>query len=173
MILKKEFYFIRHGQTDHNISLDKIDHSDISLNATGRMQALYIAPRLNQFSFQTICCSPFKRAKETKELLFPKIEHQEILDLGECRAEIWNNMTLFGKEAYNKGSSIVRNFLDQVKRGLNQALEHSEPILIIAHGGTHWAICYWMNIEDHNWIIDNCQPVHFSINQERWKAKLI
>ena len=39
MILKKEFYFVRHGQTDYNISKDRkdLDHPfDITLNDTGR-----------------------------------------------------------------------------------------------------------------------------------------
>jgi len=174
MILKQEFYFVRHGQTDHNKSIVKTDHGDISLNATGRTQALNIAPILNQLSFQTICCSPLKRAKETKELLTPGREHQEILDLGECTAEIWDGMTSLGKDAFNKGSSTVRNFLEQAKNGLNQALQHPGPVLVVAHGGIHWAICYWMGIQDHNWIIDNCQPVHFSIdNVGKWGAKIL
>lgn len=174
MILKQEFYFVRHGQTDHNKSIVKINHGDISLNALGRSQALDIAPLLNHFSFQTICCSPLKRAKETKEILTPGREHQEILNLGECTAEIWNGMTSLGRDAFNKGSLTVRNFLEQAKDGLNQALQYPGPVLVVAHGGIHWAICYWMDIEDHNWIIGNCQLVHFSVNNlSQWQAKIL
>jgi broad specificity phosphatase PhoE len=175
MILKKEFYFVRHGQTDYNNPLIKTDPGDFSLNATGRMQALNLAPLINQLSFHTICCSPLKRAKETKELLIPDREHQEIHDLRECTAEIWNTMTSLGKDALSKGSSSIKDFLEQAKNGLNQALKHPGPVLIIAHGGIHWAMCYWMNIEDHDWIIDNCKPVHFSISQnpDRWIARLL
>lgn len=72
MILKRDFYFIRHGQTDHNQSLAKTDHGDISLNRNGKEQAQSIASIACQIPLQTICCSPLKRAKETKELLLPE-----------------------------------------------------------------------------------------------------
>lgn len=175
MIAKKEFYFVRHGQTEHNISFAKTDHTDISLNATGRTQALNAAPLIQQLPFQTICCSPLKRAKETKELLTPGREHQEIHDLGECTAEIWSAMISLGIHALDKGSSAVRNFLERTKNGLNQALRYPGPVLIVAHGGIHWAVCYWLNIQDYDWIIDNCKPVHFSINanSDQWEANPI
>lgn len=175
MFLKKDFVFVRHGQTNHNLSTYKMDHGDISLNATGRMQALKIAPIIQNYAFQTICCSPLKRAKETKDLLISGKDHQEILDLGECTSDIWNSMIHLDTDAFKKGPIIVRDFLNRVKDGMNQALKYPGPTLIVAHGGTHWAICYWLNIENHNWIIDNCQPVHFfcTQNPDKWTARLL
>ena len=70
MITKKEFYFVRHGQTDHNVmeGKDKGDHpADIPLNAVGRNQALLIEPTIALLPVQTICASPLKRVQETKE----------------------------------------------------------------------------------------------------------
>lgn len=174
MILKKEFYFVRHGQTDYNISLIKINHADVPLNATGRKQALSIAPSVNRLPFKTICCSPLKRAKETKELLVPDQNHEEIEDLSECTSQIWGEMTSLGSLAFDEGSLVVKNFLERAKNGIHQALKNEGPVLIVAHGGIHWAICYWMNIQEHNWIVDNCRPVHFFINEaNQWKAKYV
>lgn len=175
MIPKKDFYFIRHGQTDHNKSLTKTDHGDISLNLIGKEQARNIAPLVSQIPLQTICCSPLKRAKETKELMLPEREHIELDALGECTAQIWSEMTSLHADAYRKGSLVTRNFLQRVKHGLNQALEQIGPVLIVAHGGVHFAICHWMNIPGHSWVIDNCQLVHFSTDKstDEWKAELL
>lgn len=57
MILKKEFYFVRHGQTDYNIAKHKkdLDHPiDIPLNDTGRTQAKLIEPLVAVLPIQTI-----------------------------------------------------------------------------------------------------------------------
>lgn len=61
MILQKEFYFIRHGQTDHNKSAPKIDHEDISLNDIGWQQANEIESIIAALPIKTICFSPLKR----------------------------------------------------------------------------------------------------------------
>lgn len=174
MILKKEFYFVRHGQTDHNKQAAKTDHEDISLNQTGVEQARSLSPLIHGLSLGTICCSPMKRAKETKELLAPHFLSLEIADLGECTARIWHEMVSLGPQAHFQGSAIVKSFFEQVKRGVNRALENEGPVLIVAHGGVYWVLCSWMEIEEHSWLIDNCQPVHFSWSDSgKWKAKLL
>ncbi len=173
MILKKEFYFVRHGQTDHNKQLAKTDHGNISLNDTGRNQAISIAPLLG--SFRSIYCSPLQRAKETKELIAPLVPYFEREDLGECTAKIWTEMTSLGSLAISQGSEEVKRFLEQVKRGVNWVLsQEGTPSLIVSHGGVHWAICCLMEIHDHEWMVDNCRPVHFFQNEQgEWSAKTL
>ncbi len=174
MILKKEFYFVRHGQTDYNLRIIKVNHEDVPLNETGRKQALDASSLALQLPIQTICCSPFKRAKETKELLLPNREHLEFSELGECTPQIWKEMTSLGLDAFKKGSSEVKNFLERVKNGVNLSLEQKGPILIVAHGGVHFGICFWMNIEGYSWVIDNCKLAHFSLNKKHdWQAALL
>ncbi|MGD2169517.1 MAG: histidine phosphatase family protein [Chlamydiota bacterium] len=173
MIPDKEFYFIRHGQTNYNKSLTKVDHADISLNLTGKKQAIQCAPLIKKLPIQTICCSPLKRAKETKELLLPKSKHTESSDLGECTAQVWKEMTSLQSHAYTQGSSSVKEFLDRIQQGLNFALKQQGPVLIVSHGGVHWGICFWLQIRNHNWTVDNCLPVHFSMNEDTWIAKLL
>ena len=60
IIHKKEFYFIRHGQTDDNIFHCKVDHDDVSLNTTGFQQAQNIEPIIANLPIQSICFSPLK-----------------------------------------------------------------------------------------------------------------
>jgi len=174
MILKKDFFFVRHGQTDHNRFLDKVDHEDISLNVIGKEQAKNLAPLIAGLCIQTICCSPLRRAKETKQLLLPNSVHLEINDLGECTSQIWKEMTLLGSKVLISGSETTKCYLHRAKQGINEALSQQGPVLIVAHGGIHWAICCWMGIIEHDWIIDNCQLVHFSINcLGGWQAKIL
>lgn len=175
MILQKEFYFIRHGQTDYNVSSnEKLDHKDVSLNVTGLQQARSIEPLIARLPINSICYSPLKRAQQTKDAVSKRLRafHQEMADLGECSRVVWNDMISYGIDAHCNGPRHVRNFIDRVRNGMNEALSLQGPVLIIAHGGVHWAICCLMGIEDHDWIIDNCLPVHFFLHASgQWKAE--
>ncbi|MBS0656402.1 MAG: histidine phosphatase family protein [Verrucomicrobia bacterium] len=176
MIIKKEFYFVRHGQTDYNASSAKVDHADVSLNTMGLKQAQDIEPIIASLSIKSVCYSPLKRAKETKEILSARLAatQYEIPELGECTSQIWRDMTTYGSDAYESPHTHVKAFMNQVVHGINQALSFEDPVLIVAHGGTHWATCCLMGITDHNWIIDNCLPVHFFIGHDsQWKAQTL
>ncbi len=166
---QREFYFVRHGQTHpHSGS------TDISLNQVGRQQALALKETIAPLPVQTVCFSPLKRAMETKEILMAHLCKQEHLihDLSECSRQVWDEMTSLGSVAYQEGSVAVKGFMNQALRGLYQALSHPDPVLIIAHGGIHWAICYFLEIEDHSWLVENCVPLHFT-NKNGWKAKML
>ena len=172
MIHQREFYFIRHGQTDHNVNKTHADHIDISLNEKGRKQASDIEPIVTSLPIQTVCFSPLKRAKETKEIVTARLQaqHCEIADLTECSGAIWLEMNRLGSDALSKTKGPIQSFLEQAKNGINQALLQPGPVLIIAHGGIHWALCCWMKLE-HEWVIDNCVPVHFFLAKGQWSAK--
>ncbi|MBI2810847.1 MAG: histidine phosphatase family protein [Candidatus Melainabacteria bacterium] len=173
MVLPREFYFVRHGQTEHNLSQEKTDQGDISLNETGLNQARQIAPLIASLSIQTICFSPFKRAKETKDILSKKITapQQEILHLGECGTGVWDEMTSLGPDAQHLANEPVKTFMQNALAGINQALAKPGPVLIVSHGGVHWAMCCFMKV-DHEWAIENCVPIHFSFSNEgKWVAK--
>lgn len=173
MILQKEFYFVRHGQTDYNLLTNGSDHPPhIPLNATGRTQARAIEPVVASLPIKTVCFSPMKRALETKEIITERLlaEHSEIADLGECSGPVWEKMSRLRSQEALFGEEQVSNFVQRVKKGLNMALSQKGPVLIVAHGGVHWAICGLMNILSHDWAIDNCIPVHFSFS-EKWVAK--
>lgn len=177
MILKQEFYFVRHGQTDHNLleGKEKGDHtSDIPLNQTGRDQAVAIEPIIARLPIKTICVSPMKRAQETKNIIVPRLQapHHEIDDLGECNASIWKEMVRLGMYSPIPNAGEVNLFMQRIRKGLNQALSLPGPSLIVAHGGVHWAICCLMNIKAHAWRLENCEIVHFSIDDAgQWIAK--
>lgn len=175
MIIKKEFYFVRHGQTDSNAANLKADHSDEPLNAVGRQQAQRIEPLVASLPVTAICHSPLQRARETKEIVTAKLAlaNYSISLLGECTFQIWNDMTRRGSYIYHHDAVHVQQFMDRVYRGLNEALLLVDgPPLIVAHGGVHWAICTLLAITEHDWLIDNCLPVRFYPDTSGcWKAK--
>lgn len=174
-ILKKEFYFIRHGQTDQNVAgiYVKLDHDDIPLNAVGQQQAHAVEPFIATLPVKAVCHSPLRRAKETKDIVASRLKtpQYEINTLGECSAEIWLDMVALGKSAHVNPPSHVKKFIDNVLDGINSAISKEGPVLIVAHGGIHWALCCVLGIENHDWGIDNCVPVHFSVGEDgRWNA---
>jgi probable phosphoglycerate mutase len=66
----------------------------------------------------------------------------------------------------------VREFLERTYHGFQKALSYEGPVLIVSHGGIHWALCYLMDITDHEWVVDNCLPIHFFIGPDGlWKVK--
>lgn len=174
MITKKEFYFVRHGQTEGNAAAVKQDHGDISLNATGRQQARMIGPIVASLPVQTICYSPLKRAKETRDIVCSGLNapHAEVVKLSECNTQIWLEMTAMGKEAKNASHEPVYSFMQRVVQGINEALAYHGPVLIVAHGGIHWAICCFMEMDQHDWIVDHCIVTHFSVKEDgHWTAR--
>lgn len=179
MILKKEFYFVRHGQTDHNLieAKEKKDHPhDIPLNQNGRNQAKAIEPIIASLPVQVVCTSPMKRAQETKEIITAKLPaaHHQIDDLSECTGLIWKEMSKLGMYSPLPKDGEVRLFMDRIRKGINAALSIPGIPLIVAHGGVHWAACCLMALDEHMWAIDNCTIVHFSISDRgKWTASCL
>lgn len=174
--MKQELYFVRHGQTDHNISEGNLkqDHpEDIPLNPTGRDQARAIEPLIAKLPVKTVCTSPFKRARETQQIITKNLqaEHYSMDHFGECTAQIWRELLNLRNSSLPPVDQNTRQFIERVQEGLKEALALPGPILIIAHGGVHWSICYLMGIQDYNWSIGNCGVAHFSVNERnRWVA---
>jgi uncharacterized phosphatase len=167
MIKKKNFYFLRHGETDFNAGKLIHDDTDIALNETGRNQANLIQPIIAKLPIQTICVSPLRRARETAEIAAAQLNCSMVVveDLRECNSDEWLSMIEY------KFHDNVQIFMQRTLIGINQALAYPDPVLIIAHGGIHWALCHYMNVQDHAKIIDNCVPVHFSVTEKsEWKA---
>lgn len=175
--MKQEFYFIRHGQTDHNASEKHWlrDHpEDIALNALGRSQAENAEPLIASLPVQVICSSPLPRVQETVEIVTPRLKAPRyvIEDLKECSSKIWREMFAWGMYRSLPPEEAAREFIERIQRGMQQALTLPGIPLIIAHGGVHWALCTLLGIEEHPWTIDNCVPVHFSADENgKWQAQ--
>src|SRR5215468_5945554 len=64
----KVVYFVRHGQSEDNVApVFQSPHSPLS--AVGRQQAKRVAERVSHLSFDALLASPYRRAKETADVI--------------------------------------------------------------------------------------------------------
>ena len=62
--IEKTIYFVRHGQSEDNVSL-VFQSTTSPLSEMGIKQADHIAERVSHLSFETLIASPLERAKQT------------------------------------------------------------------------------------------------------------
>ncbi|MBI2589642.1 histidine phosphatase family protein [Candidatus Berkelbacteria bacterium] len=78
---EKVVYFVRHGQSQGNIS-PVFQAPDAPLSEKGGQQAKNIAQRVSKLSFEAIISSPFERAQQTAEeiakMTGKKVEYSEL-----------------------------------------------------------------------------------------------
>lgn len=79
---KREFLFLRHGQTDWNLQGRFQGHSDIPLNETGLAQARRAVERLSGQGIELIISSPLIRALKTAAIIAERIERPIRVDNG-------------------------------------------------------------------------------------------
>ncbi len=149
-ITLRPFIYVRHGQTPWNLENRTQGSADIPLNALGREQAAASAVRLKESgrTIARVCCSPLVRAQETADIIaahlglsvttFDDLREASFGEQeGQARGawlQAWRaGSTPLGGEAY-------RSVLQRVARGLNQALEGSEEVVIVAHLAVYWAV---------------------------------
>ena len=176
-IHKKEFYFVRHGEIDYPLYFSE-NSDEIPLNSNGIRQAEDIKTIIESLPIHTICYSPIRRAQETKNIIARDLSCQQFIveDLSECSLEVWNAMVALETGLLSAEDVICSEVMAFFKRaidGINRALSFPGPVLIVAHGGIHWAMCHHMEIE-HTKKIGNCIPIHFALaNKDQWKANVL
>lgn len=79
---KREFLFLRHGQTDWNLQGRFHGHSDVPLNETGLSQARVAAERLSDQRIDLIISSPLIRALKTAAIIAERIQRPIRVDNG-------------------------------------------------------------------------------------------
>ncbi len=166
-----EFYFVRHGETDHNKFQIHGDTTDVDINETGRRQAAALKEPLYSLTLKKVVSSPHLRAKSTRDIALGDRIRQLNLhvyeELTECTSEIWLNLVEIEKGDEKEPLPNTAEFLDRIKSGLDQILASKEPTLIIAHGGTFWAFCHHLEISASR-NISNCVLVKFTKGAEGW-----
>ncbi len=149
MLHEAEFIFLRHGETDWNLRDVVQGQQDVPLNATGRAQARAARELLARCEVATICSSPLARALETARIV------QAARD---CPLEIIDGLKEFGlgkKEGapngawlrdWQRGAVVPEGaepygrFIERALAAVNEALTRPGPVLIVSHGGVHWAV---------------------------------
>ncbi|MCE5294755.1 MAG: histidine phosphatase family protein [Chlamydiales bacterium] len=168
------FYFMRHAETDHNVYRIYNDAEDIDLNETGKHQAKKAQSLLQPLPLLTVCTSPLLRARRTTEIALENKMVTRIIENGfrECPGMLWKLfLASETRELSEDEWTEVHTFIQETKSALIKALELPGPVLIIAHGGTYWAITHLLKIND-NRKIANCAPVRLSPHGSNdWKSE--
>jgi len=154
-------YFIRHGQTDHNLNKMLAGRCDIELNETGLEQAKESAIKAKDLKIDVIYCSPLTRAKQTC-LEINKYHNVEVIfkeellerDFGKYEScsyssidgdKCWN----YYDNTYNNEIETLENVFNRVNSFLETIIEEYENnnVLIVAHNDIARAIyCYFNGV---------------------------
>ncbi len=168
----QRFFFVRHGQTDANMgNLAAGAGWDIDLNLTGLAQAQQLAESEHIKScldVQTVCVSPMRRALQTAAALgsiikAPVVQIDELREwhLGDWERRSWSELpNLFQPESNPPNGESQSEFAERVAVGLNKALAHPGPVLIVAHGGVWHGIAKILSLPGGS--ITNCELKHVS-----------
>lgn len=151
------FYLIRHGETDWNITGRWQGHADIPLNAAGRAQAERVAQRLEEeaIPFSALYSSDLLRAWDTARAIgdMLSLDPVPVPDLREIDIGWWSGLTraeiavrdLAALEQLDGGADLPRGSAESMtdlyhraSAALDQiAARHAKGnVLIVAHGGT-------------------------------------
>lgn len=144
------FYFLRHGETDHNVHKIYDDFTEIHLNENGKNQALRVQRTFRSIPVATICSSPLLRVQQTKNIVLEnRPVHDVILEeLRECPGALWRLfLAAETRELTLEEWALINEFTQRVKNGLEKALEYNTPILLVAHGGTYWALAHLLQLQ--------------------------
>lgn len=170
------FYFLRHGETDHNAHKIYDDFTEIHLNENGKKQALQVQQIFHSLPVATVCSSPLLRVQQTKSIVLAnKLVHDVVLDeFRECPSNLWRLfLAAETRELTIKEWALINEFTRRVKTGLEKTLQYNAPVLLIAHGGTYWALAHLLQLQG-NRKIGNCIPMYiFPEELEIWKAEPI
>ncbi len=169
MIAQKQFYYVRHGQTDWNLEGRLQGNTNIALNQTGVKQAGEARDMLSGEMIATVCCSPLIRAFKTAEIINQGLNCPIVVleGLRECdfgpyegtRHHHWLNDWLIGNSGLTPPEiERAEDFQIRVIKAINHALDHAGPVLIVAHGGTYRPINSILP-RGERWDLPNCQPV--------------
>lgn len=165
-LIPTPFYYLRHGETDWNKAGLAQGMTDVPLNARGVAQAEAARPALLGLDVKTVCCSPLSRARGTAEIVCRDIAAQIVVidDLAECcwgagegqPKGRWFTDWLNGFDP--PGAESYAAFMTRALAGLNAALRHPGPVLIVGHGGVYWAVQQHGRL-DADGDIPNCVSV--------------
>lgn len=177
-LIKKKFYFLRHGKTDWNNKNLCQGQTDIPLNDEGRKEIELICSLLSKLSFSKIITSPLLRAFQTAEIVqkyfsFPIQTIDEIQERGWGKLEGGASIEMYRVEEEEESFLYPdpkleiepRNaFKNRIVSGINTVLKDNETALIVSHGRVFLVLCEILKIplirQIPNGIIIECNPLN-------------
>ena len=162
----KEFYFLRHGETDWNRNSLAMGQTDIPLNERGILQAKNVALFLKNIEIASVAASPLIRARYTAEIVADKRPITMVDDFKEASWGImeakpigdgaWINNWRNGGAIEN--GELYSVFAKRIINGLNKVLALPTPVLIVSHGVVYWVISHALQLPAMD--LKNCSLIY-------------
>ncbi|QCE33308.1 histidine phosphatase family protein [Acetobacteraceae bacterium] len=199
-LMEKDFWFLRHGETDWNIVRRFQGVSNIPLNNHGRAQAKEAARQLaplfaqGKKPFDRLISSPLDRAKETAEIV-QKILKEEVaihlpLEIENLLIEVnfgikegtlpdpednWYAEWMHGAEP-PEGAESFQALQERILKGINKNFlsYENEKIMFVAHGAVFRAVRSAINLPPQ-YSLPNATPVALippAPSEESWDYQL-
>jgi broad specificity phosphatase PhoE len=184
----QNFYLIRHGETDWNIKLKKLQgHTDIPLNEVGLAQGALLPSLTKALGITKVISSDLQRAQKTAQFLSSQIEITP--DLREMNLGIGEGLTwdevhaklgpdfrdIWGRNhpdtldmRFPEGESR-REVLTRVQDTLLWYLSKhpNETMAFVTHGYVIRSLVYHVSLIRENFIVPNCAVVPFAFRDDQ------
>lgn len=165
------FYFLRHGQTGRNAQ--RIFQAvDEPLSELGLQQAARAAQLLAGEPIRTIVCSDARRAHDTAHTVAAVLR---IEPTPQAALRERNFGALIGTSSVNidwacepDGGETLAQFVARKRQALDEALAQPAPVLVVAHGGTLYALAALIGVPIDLGLLGNAQPLRFSRSGLTW-----
>jgi broad specificity phosphatase PhoE len=190
-MIRRPFYFMRHGQTDWNAQHRLQGWTDIPLNDFGRAQAQAAAKSVRALGVARIVASPLQRAHETaviaagedaqvmaderlKERQFGIFEGFPNKEYMAWREKMLQDPATVCEEngfPCAEGAETYVDFKARIVDSLNQHLDETDgQVLFVAHGGVYRVLQRLLvpHTLDES---PNAAPFHFDRADDAWVLK--
>jgi len=189
MLEKKSFYFVRHGESEHNQrGLVAGGQTDSPLTEKGIAQALGLKDKILTAGIEHVISSPMLRAKRTSELAWAGTldidENLREFDLGIFEGRLDKGVTEYVIDLpYDvpvlNGES-KKEFVQRITRSINKWLNtYEKPLLFVGHGFIWGMLLYIMELSIYNpdgtliADLENCTLAHFHHNGLGWEVRYL
>lgn len=166
------FYFLRHGQTGRNAQRIFQDVSE-PLSELGLQQAARAAGLLAGEPIRTIVCSDARRASDTAHAVGAALK---LVPQARAALRERNFGALIGTSSASidwacepEGGETLAQFVTRKRAALDAALQQQPgPVLVVAHGGTLYALAALLGVPIDFELLGNAQPLRFERNGPTW-----
>ena len=169
----EHFFFLRHGQTECNAQRIFQAISE-PLNVTGIAQAQRAAGLLAAQRITSIVASDVRRACDTAEAVAARHLLAPILNSG-LRERNFGKLIGTSSRDIDWGcepeaGETLEVFIDRSRAGLTAALAQPAPVLLVAHGGTLYALAGLLGVAVDRTLLGNAQPLRFDRHGDAWRV---
>ncbi|MEM8842551.1 MAG: histidine phosphatase family protein [Pseudomonadota bacterium] len=176
------FFFLRHGETDHNLYRRFQGQFDSQLNETGLDQARRAAALLIGQPIARIVASPLSRARVTAEIVAEQVGLPVETDpaLMECHLGIYQNRPYedwmpdyWAGNFTPEGGEDFWQFRARVFPAMQRIVADGPNTLIVVHGGLWTAARSLISMSVDLSHMPNALPLHIAPQGDAWEVSIL